>query len=623
MKEQPEQDSDLSEILKEIAGESGIGRWVVDDDGLTVLADEPVAKMLGLSQLAIQGTCIYQRATSESLSVIRSLLEPAVSTREAPHAVTFLRTDGRSIQCSISRISRYPANNLPGWTALAVSPAASVRDLPNSLTRIPTFASTLAAVTAPRVAAELLAAEAVRATEADSAAVFALNESGDAERLAQTHTNGCFSDDVVSACWIKASGLCRKKHPVFWIPDLNCEPAPGIRDHGLTLVGVLGIADGSRPVGVLMLGFTAPIPPASRTRNVLRALGSIFAPAFTRMTVEKNRRIYEERYRMLVEIVNDGFGIVDTNGMFTYVNARFAEMLGYQRDEVIGRHSREFHDNSGRKIHRKQFSKRQTGQSGAYETVWLAKDGRKIPVILSARPLYDEHGAFAGSLAVGTDITELKEVQKKLEAAVEEKDALLREIHHRVKNNLQAVASLLRVQSRYVEEERSKELFSDSELRVHSMAYIHEMLYRSSDMARIDFRKYFDTMITRLLNVIALPDCRVQLIADIQPMELTIDTAVPCGLIANELVANAFRHAFPGGAPGLVRVTMKIFGNEKQLEVIDDGIGLPEHINVTNPQTMGLKLVHILARQIGARLTLVPSKGAHFKMVFRDKDLPA
>lgn len=212
------------------------------------------------------------------------------------------------------------------------------------------------------------------------------------------------------------------------------------------------------------------------------------------------------------------------------------------------------------------------------------------------------------------------EAETRLQASVREKEVMLREIHHRVKNNLQIVSSLLSLQAARVQDPNTVEMLRDSQNRVRSMAYIHERLYRSPDLARVNFADYARALAGHLLNSYQSPDSEtVSVRVDIgDDARLSVDTAIPCGLIVNELVSNALKHAFPPAwkTPGVITIAMRQTSNECTLTVRDNGVGLPVDVDFRHARSLGLELVAILAQQLGGVADIDRRSGTVFTIRF-------
>ena len=199
-----------------------------------------------------------------------------------------------------------------------------------------------------------------------------------------------------------------------------------------------------------------------------------------------------------------------------------------------------------------------------------------------------------------------EQVTAKLRASEERKEALLREVHHRVKNNLAVICSLFYLQASHINDEDTVQIFHQMENRVHSMALVHETLYGSENLARIDFAKYAGTLTKDILASYEDPNVSVRLRSELEPTVMSIDLAVPCGLILNELVSNAFKHAFPNGARGEIELSLhKEANGECVLCVKDDGVGVPAEIDINATSSLGLKLIRALTRQIHGSFELI------------------
>jgi two-component sensor histidine kinase len=217
---------------------------------------------------------------------------------------------------------------------------------------------------------------------------------------------------------------------------------------------------------------------------------------------------------------------------------------------------------------------------------------------------------------VAQDITERKKAEQQIRDSLEEKEVLLKEIHHRVKNNLQIISSLLHLQAARLDDETLLNAFEDSQHRIRSMALIHEELYKSADLTRIDFRGYVERLVDNLVDAFGVGG-RVGVTLDMDTSLLTIDRAIPMGLIVNELVSNALKYAFPDGRRGKLRIELRV-GHDNDafsLSVIDDGVGVPAEISLDNPDSLGLRLVSSLVGQLKARFVLDRGDGSAFRVL--------
>jgi PAS domain S-box-containing protein len=230
----------------------------------------------------------------------------------------------------------------------------------------------------------------------------------------------------------------------------------------------------------------------------------------------------------------------------------------------------------------------------------------------------DENGQAEGMYGIQMDITERKRIEAEIRASLQEKEVLLQEIHHRVKNNLQVIASMLNLQSTTLADDQAQSALQESQNRVAAMATIHEKLYQSQNLARIDFGDYIRDLTAQLLSGYkgSAHNTLLDIVAD--DIWLDVNTAVPCGLILNELVSNALKHAFPHRQPDS-RITVQfhhVAGNRVCLCVTDNGVGIPAHVNFQQTNSLGLQLLHTLTKQIGGSLEIENREGTIFKVTF-------
>jgi two-component sensor histidine kinase len=215
-----------------------------------------------------------------------------------------------------------------------------------------------------------------------------------------------------------------------------------------------------------------------------------------------------------------------------------------------------------------------------------------------------------------------KQTEETIRASLREKESLLKEIHHRVKNNLQVISSLLNLQSHQLDSPIAKAVLKDTQSRVRSMALIHEHLYRSENLAAVDMVAYLRQLCTQLFRTLLSSPGTVKLNIDIAEFRLVIDQAIPCGLLVNELVSNSLKHAFPEGRTGEIRVELQpVEGGFLRLKISDNGTGLPQGFELKNLTSLGLNLVSDLSHQMGGKLGIGPGPGAVFEVTFKAKKL--
>lgn len=245
------------------------------------------------------------------------------------------------------------------------------------------------------------------------------------------------------------------------------------------------------------------------------------------------------------------------------------------------------------------------------------KDGSVVHLNLSTAPLKDAEGIIKGVLGVMIDITEKKINEQKLIHTLKEKELMIKEIHHRVKNNLQIILSLLRLQSDNVSDKELNKHFRITENRIKTMALIHEMLYNTEDLSEIDFKQYLNKLFDHLYNVFSIQKSNIKSELYIDEVFLPIDIAIPCGLIINEITTNSIKHAFPESRDG--KISVKMFKDENNyyiLEIRDNGIGIPEAVNLMDTKTLGMQLVYALTEQLNGEINFKIENGTRMILKF-------
>ncbi|WP_375503210.1 PAS domain-containing protein [uncultured Nostoc sp.] len=309
-----------------------------------------------------------------------------------------------------------------------------------------------------------------------------------------------------------------------------------------------------------------------------------------------------------------------TDSVFVYANPKFEQMFGYEPGELINQHVSivnygDEHTTPEEVYQAIRTAVLQHGEAN-YEVYNVKKDG--TPFWCRAKVSVFEHPEYGSVLvAVQQDITEHKQTQEKIKASLKEKEVLLKEIHHRVKNNLGIVSSLLQMQCRRTQDPLVTAILRDSQNRIASIALVHEKLYRSEDLADIDFAQYIPDLTTHLFDSYNVSSSQIQLKIQVDNASLDIETAIPCGLIINELVSNALKYAFVGNRRGEIEV--KFYQeSESTLTLIirDNGIGLPKNFDSKKAKTLGITLIQGLVKQLRGKLEIDSHQGTQFKITF-------
>ena len=227
-------------------------------------------------------------------------------------------------------------------------------------------------------------------------------------------------------------------------------------------------------------------------------------------------------------------------------------------------------------------------------------------------------GKILGYIITLTNITSHVEAEEKISASLKEKTLLLKEVHHRVKNNLQLVSSLLNIQASYIKDPEIKEIFKECRQRISSMALIHRKLYESRSYTSVYMDEYIEDLVSILCNANNFNTNQVELNLPLERINISADSAVPIGLIMNELMTNCFKHAFSGKPDEKIVITIKKNENKKYIDISvhDNGKGFPERINFRETETLGLQLVNTLIEQLNGNVELIRGSGTEFMMSF-------
>jgi PAS domain S-box-containing protein len=319
--------------------------------------------------------------------------------------------------------------------------------------------------------------------------------------------------------------------------------------------------------------------------------------------------------RSVIEANPDLMVVLDGKGTVLDVNAAAELLIGLPREQIIGSSYFSYIVDDG--TNRDTFSR--LLEQGRLERIIQIRrnDGHITPLSVNAIVIGGSVGAVTRIIVAGHDITRQKQDEKAIRASLEEKVILLREVHHRVKNNLQIIISLVNLQMRQTDDPGVKQIMAETQNRVRAMSLVHEKLYRSESLSRIDFADYTRFLGTQLFSFYGTDTRRVKLDFTLGKIMVDINTAVPLGLLMNELISNALKHAFPNGREGTISISGGYEGDLIMLVVRDNGIGIPEDLDWKNTKTLGMRLITSLIDQVDGTITLDRKNGTAFTITVK------
>src|SRR5450759_4476402 len=415
------------------------------------------------------------------------------------------------------------------------------------------------------------------------------------------------------------AGFLVEPKPLF-LDGHEVSRVPHVAELGLKSFAVVPLYRYDEIIGALNVGSFKRHTFSQAEKYLLNAIGNEVGVVIAKLQADEALKESERRIREITDALPVVVYETDGTGRLTFVNATAFDLFGYTKEELeAGMTVFQLFTDAYKERAHTVFRRRMSGEDvGRIEYAGLRKDGSTFPVSIRA-VLMRRDGAIVGMRGIIVDIAERKRAEDEIKASLKERETLLKEIHHRVKNNMQVVSSLLSLQAAQATEPETIEILDESQRQIRSMALIHEKLYRSDSLAEIDFGDYVKSLVDDLLQMYNVPGGAITIAVDIENVQLGVDTAIPCGLIINELVSNSLKYAFPDGRTGDVTVALQRANGVHTLTVADDGVGFPADLDFRATDSLGMQLVTALVNQLEGTITLDRTKGTTFIITFKSE----
>ncbi len=365
-----------------------------------------------------------------------------------------------------------------------------------------------------------------------------------------------------------------------------------------------------------------------RTQELAQMNEELETEVITRRQAQNRLQESESRYRLLAENVTDVVLLTDLEFHWLYISPSVVNLLGYSVQEAMQKSVQEILTVDSYELFQNNFKKniglrKDLIRAKTLELECRRCDGTSIWLEVSMNVICNAEAQPFRFIGVARDISERVKVMKEIVDSLREKKILLQEVHHRVKNNLQIISSLLNLQSMRIKDKQALEIFQESNRSIKSMAIIHEKLYKSFNLSKIDFHEYVCSLAEELFNSYNVNTSLITIVINIDDVFLDINTAIPCGLMINELISNTLKYAFPGDRSGEITISLTEQSGRYVFVFSDNGVGLPGDIMFPHPESLGLQLISSLADQLDGALELDRSAGTRFTITFKQPNKPA
>jgi len=352
-----------------------------------------------------------------------------------------------------------------------------------------------------------------------------------------------------------------------------------------------------------------------KTKDEIGDLAEAFNTMASRLQKSTVSKAYLDN---IIESIQEALFVADEDGILVRANTAAAKLTGYSKEEMLQKpltHFYNFRDMS-------EVYEQKRSHDHWFEFSLIHKNSHTIPVLFSEAELLDNNDNIVGSVAVASDITERKNAERQIRASLKEKEVMLAEIHHRVKNNLAVISGLLQLQSFNTNNTDVQDALTDSQVRIQSIALVHELLYESESLAYIKYDKYISDLLKAISNMHMSGDKSIEIVTDVQPISLSINQAIPFSLLITELIVNAYKHAFNGKKTGTIHLDVKMEeGDMVTMELRDNGEGV-DIDEFNNSDSLGATLIKTLSNQLRANFKIVEGsdiRGSVFRVKFERK----
>ncbi|HQV00594.1 MAG TPA: histidine kinase dimerization/phosphoacceptor domain -containing protein, partial [Bacteroidia bacterium] len=356
-----------------------------------------------------------------------------------------------------------------------------------------------------------------------------------------------------------------------------------------------------------------------RTKNLENSKNALSQKVIER-TRELNRTNLElSKISLVASETSNAVLIFNSDLILEYANAGFTKMTGYQIDEFVKLRGNSIYKITYfEKIENLITEALRDRKSMQYESMITRKDGSKIWSATTLTPIFNSSGNLKNIVLIDTDIDSIKQIEQQLMQSFEERGLLLKEIHHRVKNNLQIIISLFNLQSNFIDDAVALKALREGQNRIKSMALVHERFYQSEGLSKIDFDVYIHRLAETLFGSYNISSEKIKLNIEAEKISLDIDTAIPCGLILNELINNSIKHAFNENQQGEIIVQFYSLNEQTcRLVIGDNGKGMDADFDFENAETLGMQLITALTQQIDGKLNIEHTNGLKFIIDFK------